>query len=68
MYVKHKAYSRTLVATGSNGTAMHDNSILYNGKTQSGASHLAAATFIHTIETLENAHEMLLRNTYAILT
>ena len=46
---------------------MHDNSILYNGKTQAGASHLAATTFIHTIETLENAHEMLLRNTYAIV-
>ncbi len=40
-------------------TAMQENGILDDGKTQTGATHLAAASLIYPIETLEKTGEML---------
>ena len=47
---------------------MQENGILDDGKTQTGATHLAAASLIYPIETLEKTGEMLGRNSLAIIT
>ena len=46
---------------------MQENGILDDGKTQTGATHLAAASLIYTIETLEKTGEMLGRNPLTII-
>ena len=47
---------------------MQENGILDDGKPQTGATHLAAASLIYPIETLEKTGEMLGRNSLAIIT
>ncbi len=41
------------------------NDVLHDGKTQAGSTHLAGASFIHPIESLENSGQILKRNAYA---
>ena len=47
---------------------MQENGILDDGKTQTGATHLAAASLIYPIETLKKTGEMLGRNTLTVIT
>ena len=43
---------------------MNDNRVLDNGQSQSCAAQFARTPFVYTIETLEQAVQVLLRNTY----
>ena len=46
---------------------MELNGILYNGKAETGASCLAAASGINPVETFEEMLQMLFRNTRTVI-
>ena len=65
---KFKLQATFLLIAHTDGSAMQENGILDDGKTQTGATHLAAASLIYPIETLEKTGEMLGRNSLTVIT
>ena len=50
---KLEAESATVVVMDVDGSAVEYHGVLYDGEAQSGATHLARTTLVHTIEALE---------------
>ena len=62
LYRKYTAL--TLLGTNRDGTLMHDDRTLCDGKAQACSSDLPGVGFVHSVKSLVDMSQGILRNTY----
>ena len=62
-----KAAALSKLAFNRNVTAMRLGNVFDDRQTQTGSTHIAAAGFVHPVETLEDPRQMLLGNTDPVI-